>query len=85
MQWLQDTFEALTGEASQATAVSSPADQPTARLETSISRAQLLQFFKAGEELLQSETTRRKLKDARLLKQVLLVKLYQRETVRVDS
>ena len=70
MQWLYDTVSSLTGEAP---APSSDAD-PDVRerlqpLQTSgmLSKAQLMAFFDAGEALLASEETRRKLKDAKLL------------------
>ena len=71
MQWLQDAYQSWTGEAPATPESLEQAEQPTATLQTSITRAQLLHFFAAGESLLKSDATRRKLKDARLLKQVL--------------
>ncbi len=74
MQWLQDTFAALTS--SEATTsgqdhVSGEVeDVKELQSEGQLSRGQLQNFFEEASKQLRSEEYRRKLKDAFLLKQV---------------
>lgn len=67
MQWLSDTIAALTGDAA-----SSSGQNTAVSFQSSgtLSEQQLLEFFRAGEQLFKAEDTRRRLKDAKLLKQV---------------
>lgn len=71
MQWLQETFNNLTTsetegsrEGSSAKAKSEP------QKDGQLSREQLFDFFTKASKEMQAEEFRRKLKDARLLKQV---------------
>ena len=74
MQWLQDTFAALTAEDSgQAPTDTAPETKYTAltlQKDGQLSREQLLAFFSSASKVMKAENFRRKLKDARLLKQV---------------
>ena len=75
MEWLQATITSLTGSEVASTSSQQPATETglNGKLQNSgeLSKPQLLRFFSTGEELLRSGETRRKLKDAKLLKQVL--------------
>lgn len=74
MQWLQDTFTAFsTTESNTDTTDNKHAEIPesgTLQRDGKLSSRQLLDFFRTASEIMQSEEFRRKLKDARLLKQV---------------
>ena len=74
MQWLQDTFNALTtAEAStsgQDSVKTEKGDANELQSEGQLSKEQILNFFAEASKHLRSEEYRRKLKDAFLLKQV---------------
>jgi len=74
MQWLQDTFTALTtseastsGQEPNTASLRSPKELQT---EGQLSKDQVLVFFEEASKHLRSEEYRRKLKDAFLLNQV---------------
>jgi hypothetical protein len=74
MQWLQDTFTALTtAETSSSEQEQSEGVEKSAagnlQAEGQLSKEQLLNFFEDASKCLRSEEYRRKLKDAFLLKQ----------------
>ena len=75
MEWLQATITSLTGAEVASTSNQQPATDKGLNRELQnsgeLTKPQLLQYFSTGEELLRSGETRRKLKDAKLLKQVL--------------
>ena len=75
MQWLQDTYNALTtGEAStsgQGPGRAEYGDAGELQSEGQLSKEQVLKFFEEASKHLRSEGYRRKLKDAFLLKQVI--------------
>ena len=73
MQWLQESLAALTtSEAPTSNADGAASSKRHCKLqnEGQLSREQLLEFFQSASEVLQAEEFRRKLKDAKLLKQV---------------
>lgn len=73
MQWLQETFTALTtaetSTSGQETDTGSKGDPKHLQIEGQLSKEQLLKFFEEASKQLRSEGYRRKLKDAFLLKQ----------------
>ena len=74
MQWLQESFSALTANEEPSASngdISSNKRPSKLQHEGQLSRKQLLDFFQSASEIMQAEDFRRKLKDAKLLKQVL--------------
>ena len=73
MQWLQESFSALTAETGPVNSTDttvSTAGRTGVQDEGQLSREQLLTFFESASEIMKAEDFRRKLKDAKLLKQV---------------
>lgn len=73
MQWLQESFSALAandGPTDGADGAGGSSKSTKLQSEGQLSREQLLHFFQSASEIMQAEEFRRKLKDAKLLKQV---------------
>ena len=73
MQWLQESFSALTASeaaTSDTEGLASSRKRLKLQDEGQLSREQLLEFFQSASEIMQAEEFRRELKDAKLLKQV---------------
>ena len=68
MQWLQDTYNTLTAAEETQQTGAQTTDGP--QKDGHLSREQLFAFFETASKEMRSEEFRRKLKDARLLKQV---------------